>query len=115
MSTTKPFLGETKDLKEAFPGIKSLSVTVTQDIYKNYRGNLPSPTLTYSLKNLPRYCKCYNPRCQQGGVDLQQVIYNYGEGQHTLNCNGHEGTPKGGKKGSFCNNAFILNIKIEKE
>lgn len=115
MSTTKSFLGKTKDRNKAFPGIKSLSVTVTQDPYQNYRGNLPSTTHTYSSGNITRYSKCNNSKCQQGGIDLQQAIYNYGNGRHILYCGGHEGTPKGRKKGPLCNNVFTIEIKIEKE
>jgi hypothetical protein len=108
-----PFLGETSDRKKAFPDIKSATVAIKQDIYGHY-----SSTATerrYTLENIPRTARCVNPRCQQGGVDLQQLILFPPDKETTFRCDGHEGSPQGRRKGSPCLNWFVVTVDVEKD
>jgi hypothetical protein len=114
MPKTTPFLGETSDRNKAFPGIKELRVKVTQDLYGTYCKESWQRESAYSKASIPRYERCKNPRCQQGGLDLQQIV-GFGEGEHTFHCNGHEGTPKGRRKGNPCGNSFKVTVSIEKD
>ena len=114
MSNSTPFLGETSDRNKAFPGIKALSVKVTQDPNRMYCEKPWQRESAYSKGNIPRYEGCKNSRCQQGGLDLQQIV-GFGNGEYTFNCNGHEGTPKGRSKGYPCGNSFKITVSIEKD
>jgi hypothetical protein len=115
MPKATPFLGTTTDRNAAFPDIRSLSVRVVQDPYGMYCREPWQRESSYSKANIPRYERCRNPRCQQGGVDLQQIVWFSGEGEHKFYCSGHEGTPKGRRKGDPCDNSFTITVSIEKE
>jgi hypothetical protein len=110
MATYKPFLGETQDRNAAFPQFESFTLTVSQDPYSHYRHEDWIKTSTYDKSNINRYERCLNPRCQQGGLDLQQVVSFYGDGEHTFYCRGHEGTPKGRRVGDPCENVFKVTL-----
>lgn len=110
MSKGKPFLGETHDRAKAFPGITALELTVTQDRWGHYTDQAWQRESRYTLDNLPRYQSCANQRCQQGGLDLQHVVLFWSNGEHTMYCNGHEGTPAGRRKGDPCDNSFIVTL-----
>jgi hypothetical protein len=114
MSQPTPFLGTTTDRSKAFPGVKELTVKVAQDPHGMYCEKPWQRESTYSKDNIPRYARCQNPRCQQGGLDLQQIVLLHGNGEHRFYCNGHEGTPKGRRKGYPCGNSFTVAISIEK-
>jgi hypothetical protein len=112
MPTYRPFLGTTTDRDEAFPGIIELNVTVVQDPWGHYFQHEWQREKRYTKADIPRCQQCANPRCQQGGVDLQHVVAMFGEGTHQLYCNGHEGTPKGRRKGRSCDNSFEISVEI---
>ena len=112
MTTSRPFLGETTDREKAFPDIESLELTVVQDPYEHYAQKAWQRESRYTKANVPRRLACLNPRCQQGGLDLQQVILFPSPGQHSYYCNGHEGTPKGRRKGDPCDNRFDITLAV---
>lgn len=72
--TTRPFLGTTTDRREAFPNILSLELIIEQDPSEQYRRSALhySRTNTFNLHNIVPHLRCNNPRCQQGGLELQQ-------------------------------------------
>lgn len=115
MATYKPFLGETNDRDKAFPQFESFTIVVSQDPYSNYRHEEWLKTSTYTKSNIPRFAKCLNPRCQQGGLDLQQIVSYAGDGEHTYHCNGHEGSPMGRRKGMPCENYFTVTLTTVKK
>ena len=115
MTISKPFLGETTNRDEAFPGIDSIDITITQDPYFHYSSKETQRVNHYTRSTIPRYCKCVNPRCQQGGLDLQKLVLFNSNGSHTFPCNGHEGSPKGRRKGSPCDNYFEVALIVEPE
>ena len=115
MAAYQPFLGTTTDRNQAFPGIKALKVTVVQDPYGYYCKEPWQRTAVYSKQTIPRYIPCKNPRCQQSEIDLQQLVFLQGSGTHTIHCEGHEGTPKGRRKGAPCDNVFTITIDVTKE
>lgn len=108
--SSRPFLGTTTDPNEAFPEIKELTVIVTQDLHGYYRKSDAQSISRYTKRSLPRYERCLNPRCRQGGLDLQKIVIFHGDGEHQFSCNGHEGTPQGRHKGDPCDNAFIVTV-----
>ena len=110
MSRGKPFLGETTDRSKAFSGIDSFELAVVQDRFEQYTREPWQRELRYTKDDVPRYLACANPRCQQGGLDLQQVVNFWPSGQRTIHCNGHEGTPKGRRLGDPCDNSFVVTL-----
>jgi hypothetical protein len=116
MNTGKPFLGETTDREKAFSGIASFELKVVQDRFGMYLREEWQRESRYTKSNIPRYLRCANPRCQQGGLDLQQIVNFWPSGEKTFYCNGHEGTPKGRRKGDPCDNSFVVTLsKTESE
>jgi hypothetical protein len=106
----RPFLGETTKRSEAFPGLASLDVTVSQDPYGMFPVEPYRRLSKFTLANIPRRIECVNPKCQQGGVDLQmQVVAGDGVDRQVY-CGGHEGTPAGRRKGDPCMNTFKITI-----
>lgn len=112
MTTSRPFLGETTDREKAFPDIESLELTIVQDPCGHYARNAWQRASRYTKTNIPRRLGCLNPRCQQGGLDLQQIVTFWSPGQHSFPCNGHEGTPKGRRKGDPCDNRFDVTLAV---
>lgn len=112
---TKPFLGTT-DRKAALAGFKEICVEVSQDPFGYYAKSDAQRTHRYIKASLPRFEECLNPRCQQGGLDLQQLVEFWPDGmEKTFPCGGHEGTPKGKVKGQPCDNSFKISLRVERE
>lgn len=115
MSKTKPFLGETHEQARAFPGIESFELSVEQDLWENYTEKGSQRKARYTLDSIPKRLRCVNPRCQQGGLDLQEIVVFWSNGEHRLPCNGHEGSPAGKRLGDPCDNSFVVILhKVEK-
>lgn len=111
MTGSKPFLGETHDRRSALPGIASLELTVRQDPWGHHTDGGSGRESRYTLGDLPRHLGCVNPRCQQGGLDLQQVALFWPEGERSAPCNGHEGSPAGRRQGDPCDNTFLVELR----
>lgn len=109
----KPFLGQPVTFKAAYPDFLSLRLIGTQ------HGEMNSPSqsqVAYSESTIPRVIPCSNPKCRQGGYDLQPFLITLAHSKDLayeghICCNGHEGTPKGRVKGDPCFNH--LEFKIE--
>lgn len=109
MITSEPFLKRTSSFKKAFPKIKTISVKV------KHVGAV-SPLLEeqfYTEHSLSGKISCPNPRCVQGGYDLQTILDHINDSnilsyKVDWDCPGHEGTPKGRKKGYPCENSVII-------
>ncbi len=114
MTRTTPFLGETTDRDKAFSQFESFTLVVSQDPYSTYRHEEWMKTSTYTKANITRYERCLNPRCQQGGLDLQNVVSFFPDGEHDLYCRGHEGSPAGRRKGDPCENSFHVTLTTKK-
>lgn len=110
MSRSRPFFGETDDPEKAFPGI-SFSLQIKQDKYGHYRRSDHHGQSRFTKSNTPRYLKCINPKCQQGGMDLQSFVNFNQSGEYHYHCNGHEGSPKGRRKGDPCDNDFEVVLE----
>jgi hypothetical protein len=110
MSKDKPFLGETTDRARAFPGIESLNVSITQDLWEHYAVGASQRNRSYTLDNIPKRLYCVNPRCRQGGLDLQEFAVFWPNGEHRISCSGHEGSPAGRRIGDPCDNLFIITL-----
>ena len=115
MSRAKPFLGETTDRNKAFYGIASLELTVVQDRFGHYTVHEWQREQRFTKENIPRHLACANPRCQQGGLDLQRIVLFSTPGKHTYWCNGHEGSPKGRRQGDPCDNRFEVILSVTRE
>ncbi len=112
--TSKPFLGTTTDVNEAFPGIDEIDVTITQDPCGYYLRNDWQRASRFSKSTMERHLACVNPRCQQGGLDLQQIVLFHADGKYEFSCNGHEGTPAGRRRGNACDNRFSVELTVRK-
>ena len=112
--TPKPFLGTTTNVNDAFPGIKEIDITIVQDPYGYYCQHEWQRVSRYTKSTLPNHVQCTNPRCQQGGIDLQSFVLSHSNGEFDISCNGHEGTPAGRRKGDPCDNHFNIKLTIER-
>lgn len=118
MATSRPFLGEPAPFLQAFPAVAEIVVQVSET------GDIPSAFASHGLyprrfhnNELGSLVSCSNPRCRQGGIDLRDQIYFLVESRETrrefsCGCNGHEGSPKGRRKGDPCDNRFQIHISI---
>jgi hypothetical protein len=108
------FFGETQDRDKAFLGIKSIDIIVEQDLWAMASRDGKPTVHRYTKDTVPRYERCINRLCQQGGLDLQQLIL-FGSTAEpaTIKCSGHEGSPQGRRKGRNCDNFFRVTISIE--
>lgn len=112
MTQARPFLGETTDREKAFAAFESIDLKVVQDPWEHYARFPGQRESRFTKDSLPRRLACLNPRCQQGGIDLQQIVEFYSPGTHQLFCNGHEGTPQGRRKGNPCDNRFDIELAV---
>ncbi len=107
-----PFLGTTTDRNAAFPDIEQIEFSVSQDPYGEYMREDWQRSERYTKSNLPSHIRCANPRCQQGGLQTQQIVMFHPDGEYDFSCNGHEGTPAGRRKGDPCDNRFKVTLKV---
>jgi hypothetical protein len=114
MAGEKPLFGTTNQVNEAFPGVISVDLHVSQDPNGYYRRSAGQNTNYFTLQSLSRHVDCLNPRCNQGGLDLQNIVRFFESGEYDFWCRGHEGTPKGRKVGDSCDNRFSISLKIER-
>ena len=110
----RPFLGTTTDRDAAFPDIESMTIVVEQDKYGYYSRDAWQRKSKYTKASIPRFARCLNPRCQQGGLDLQHIATFSSDGEHNYSCSGHEGSPKGRRVGSPCMNSFTVTVEIKR-
>jgi hypothetical protein len=115
MNRSKPFLGETTDREKAFSGIASFELTVVQDRFGNYTLESWQRETRFTMANISPHLACANPRCQQGGLDLQRLVLYQPSGKHTISCNGHEGSPQGRRQGDPCDNSFEVELSVTRE
>jgi len=112
----RPFFGTlTNDVDKAFPDVKSLDITIDRDPYGWYCSKEEQKIIHFTKSSLQRFVNCPNPSCQQGGLDLQPFISYRDNDEFTLSCNGHEGSPKGRRRGDPCDNTFKITLRIERE
>lgn len=110
----KPFLGTTTDINNAFPGIEEIDITISQDPYGYYCQDKWQRVSRFTKSTLPNHAKCANPRCQQGGIDLQSFILSHSSGEFAISCDGHEGTTTGRRRGDPCDNHFKVKLTIQR-
>jgi len=111
---SRPFLGTVGSFKEAYPSVKTLRLFARQ------RGEIGRPwqqEQTFSEHNLPSTIPCANPLCQQGGYDLNGILITITHAKETeykttLYCGGHEGSPKGRRKGDPCSNSVDIELSV---
>jgi hypothetical protein len=112
-----PFFGTVSTFRQAYPQVKTLCFEGEQsgELAREHQRQM-----RYSESTLPGKIPCANPRCRQGGFDLNTTLMavtqdtNPGfEGK--LYCSGHEGTPKGRRIGDPCYNSvnFVLSVTYE--
>ena len=111
--TGSPFFGRlTTDRREAFPDLVSLELKVTQDPFGMHAHPPGKCSATFGETDFPKHVACVNRRCEQGGLDLENIIKFSKAGFRRYPCTGHEGTPKGRKRGDNCDNQFDVELKI---
>jgi hypothetical protein len=110
---SRPFLGEPTTFYKANPQVKDIRVEVDeQDRLSDYHSHQ-----VLGQSGLPRTVRCGNPRCQQGGFDIRHVVYFMIEarethGENSIRCPGHEGSPKGRRKGDPCGHLAKIKLSI---
>ncbi len=111
---TRSFLGTTTDANKAFPGIEEIDMTVSQDPYGYYSKHDWQRTSHFNKNSIGSHLGCLNPRCQQGGLNLQNIVLFHPDGEHVFYCKGHEGTPGGRKIGDPCDNRFTVRLAVRR-
>lgn len=114
MGKTRPFIGQKSSFTDAFPEVEEISVEVKQSGEYSWEHQLFSQ---YNKHNIPSIIPCANPMCQQGGFSLKMIIYGITslkktEEKRTICCDGHEGSPKGRRKGDPCDNYVEVKISV---
>lgn len=106
--------GEPTTFKNAYPKVESLRAEVFQhgDVEWEHQEHQ-----TFNETNVPAEIPCGNRRCRQGGFSMQRLIDDivYGdktEHEDTMHCGGHEGSPKGLRKGDPCMNSIKARITL---
>ena len=110
---THPWFGKlTTDRREAFPELTSLDLVVSQDPFRMHARHDWQRISRFDETNFPTLVPCLNARCQQGGLELENIIRFSREGATRYSWRGHEGTPKGRRCGDPCDNYFDVDLKI---
>jgi hypothetical protein len=116
---SRSFLPRTATFRSAFPTVKSLRIEATP--YGDglrYRPNGQPDFDVFTESTLQPAIVCRNPRCQQGGTDIENLLHmlTYArttDDERVVHCCGHEGSPKGRRHGDSCGNYVVLKIRIE--
>lgn len=116
MKNSSSFLGYTLHFSEAFPKIKDIDITWTQDSGEFYLADWQRVG-RLGLRNICPQISCGNPRCKRGGFDLESrlqimVSSNRTEESWALGCDGDEGSPQGMRRGQECMNNFKVTARI---
>ncbi|MEJ7637351.1 MAG: hypothetical protein WKF75_04995 [Singulisphaera sp.] len=106
--------GEPTIFKNAYPKIESLRIEVFQhgDMeWEHQKHQL------FSEANVPAEIPCGNGHCRQGGFSMRclidyMVYGNKTDHEDTMHCRGHEGSPKGRRKGDPCMNYIKVKITL---
>lgn len=109
---SRPFLGTTRDVNHAFPDLDEVSLKISQDPYGYYCKSESHRISFYTKETLQSHVPCVNPKCQQGGLSVQSIVAFSSDGDYDFPCNGHEGTPRGRRRGDPCDNRFKVTLKI---
>lgn len=112
--TPEPFLGTTTNVNDAFPGVEEIDITIVQDPYGYYCQHEWQRVSRFTKATLPSHVRCANPRCQQGGLQLQNLVLFHPDGEFEFSCNGHEGSPAGRRKGDPCDNRFSVKLAVKR-
>jgi hypothetical protein len=111
---TSAFLGTTTDKNSAFPGIEEIDITIAQDPYGYYCQHEWQRINRFTKATIPNHLGCANPKCQQGGLALQNLVLFYPDGEFELTCKGHEGTPAGRRIGDPCDNRYKVMLAVKR-
>ncbi len=112
---SRPFLGTVSSSREAYPEVKSLRFEGRE--HGDLASGMDQRDVYYTECNLPGKIPCGNPRCQQGGYDLNATLMTLMGNRDTSyeidwSCDGHEGTPKGRRIGDPCMNSIRAKLTI---
>jgi len=112
-----PFFGGTTTFDKKFPQIADISVNVVE-IIPNVLHPQEIPTMYSGIHNVPPQYPCQNPKCNGGGIDINQIIEEMVSKKETIYdkkrmCHGRETSPKGRKEYGGCGHDFLIKIKIE--
>jgi hypothetical protein len=113
MAKLTPFLPNSNDPAKAFPGIKTLKVTVEQDPRGFYLRE-GERKQDYTKATIAPRARCANPRCQNGGANLQEIVLFKGGGVHEAPCKGVELSPDRRTR-TPCDNVFKVTVAIERQ
>jgi hypothetical protein len=118
MSESRPWLGTPALFLDAYPQVAEIKVESDES------GDFPigqSPHMQHRVltnNDVGSVLRCSNPLCKQGGLSIQNVVYFMLEAHETYkeftgHCDGHEGSPKGRRKGAPCSNYFKVKVTIK--
>lgn len=114
MTSRKFLAGETMSFSKAFPDVQSIRVDV------RHHGDMNPAHQSvdrFDAGSLNPTIRCVNPKCQQGGYNIEFTLSELLRSRSTSHslrwhCDGHEGTPKGRRKGNPCMNFADIEFTV---
>jgi hypothetical protein len=109
---SRPFIGTLTTLNKAHPSVVSATVAFRETDF----GNDPHERW-HDLADDSR-AACGNPRCQQGGYNFEPLLWGMVPDRIesktlSMHCGGHEGSPKGRRRGRDCDMSLEGTITIK--
>lgn len=108
----EPFLGQRTTLQGAYPTVESAALRyVESDVDGDSKQRFHDFASSGRLS-------CANPRCVQGGYNLEsqldEMIQRNSESEEvSQSCSGHEGSPKGRRRGPGCLMSMTGSITVK--
>ena len=107
------FSSQTSKFGEAFPQLEDAVFRYDELDFGNKNGSG-----VFSLGIEGGLLRCRNPRCERGGYEIDQEVYEMlrqgiSQKEVHLHCRGDEGTPKGRRRGESCLHSVEGKITLE--
>jgi hypothetical protein len=116
MPDTPDYLLGTSPFERKFPQIADISISITETksgLRKEYL-----QTAYHDIKKVPGIHPCSNPKCREGGLDINRIIgelvaKNKSNIEVRLrSCIGYTTIPRGNSPGTRCSHDFAAKIQI---
>jgi hypothetical protein len=115
-----------KPFHDVFPGVESAGVeyaesgdfeTTTRRAAPYRQGDRERPRQFHSIRHGGGLIRCSNPLCRRGGYEFDLILSDMDRSKETerkgsMSCQGDEGSPKGRRRGSPCENKIEYTLSV---